>query len=193
MITFIEYVENTRRTWNYQDKEKDNKHAILGLIDELGELASCLKKFIGYNKTLDYDNLAEEIGDMSYFIARLMDQNMDYSSLENIEKIINTHSIKGNEDSIYNLIMKLNSNIYLLNDIFYFNTLNNNNIFNLMIMNLCFLSQHTHLNYKQILKANIDKLKERFPNKFDYNLVDEENRNREKEIQAIKKNYNREK
>ena len=42
-----------------------------GLVDEVGEVASCLKKHLEYGQLLDVTNLKEEIGDCLWRLAQL--------------------------------------------------------------------------------------------------------------------------
>jgi len=44
-------------------------HGLLGMIDEVGEIAKAIKARIYYGKTLDIDNLVEETGDLAWFLA----------------------------------------------------------------------------------------------------------------------------
>jgi NTP pyrophosphatase (non-canonical NTP hydrolase) len=44
-------------------------HAILGIVTESGELADILKKYIAYDKQVDYTHMKEELGDLLYYIA----------------------------------------------------------------------------------------------------------------------------
>ena len=56
-----------RRMW----KATNAIHAIFGLLTELGELATAFKKWIWYGKELDRVNIAEEIGDLFWYLAIL--------------------------------------------------------------------------------------------------------------------------
>lgn len=53
-MNFKEHAEISRKTWSTDDSPKERRiqHAKLGLIDELGEIASCLKKNVGYGDDL---------------------------------------------------------------------------------------------------------------------------------------------
>lgn len=44
-------------------------HVSLGLVTEASEFADVLKKYIYYGKPIDHVNLAEEIGDLFWYIA----------------------------------------------------------------------------------------------------------------------------
>lgn len=46
-------------------------HAVIGLMGEVGELASALEKWIYYGKLLDVANIKEELGDCLWYIAQL--------------------------------------------------------------------------------------------------------------------------
>lgn len=42
-------------------------HAVLGMQDEIGEIAKPLKAFLFYGHRMDRDNLIEELGDLLYY------------------------------------------------------------------------------------------------------------------------------
>lgn len=72
-MKFKEYKEHTDKTWNHKDSPQEElDHALLGLIDESGELASALKRKVGYGKEIDLVNVKEEIGDGVFFLTRVM-------------------------------------------------------------------------------------------------------------------------
>lgn len=48
-------------------------HALFGLITETGELVDAFKKHIFYGKPLDIVNVAEELGDLMWYVALLCD------------------------------------------------------------------------------------------------------------------------
>lgn len=49
-------------------------HALLGIGSESGELSDQLKKHIAYGKDLDLVNLKEEVGDLLWYCAVLLDE-----------------------------------------------------------------------------------------------------------------------
>ena len=75
-MNFKEHRGISRYTWRNKDTTHKQRlfHATLGLIDETGELSSCLKKEIGYGNTIDLINMKEEIGDKIYFLQRVLDE-----------------------------------------------------------------------------------------------------------------------
>lgn len=48
-------------------------HMVLGVAGEAGELVDAIKKHAIYNKTLDYDNVIEELGDIEFYLEGLRD------------------------------------------------------------------------------------------------------------------------
>lgn len=48
-------------------------HAIMGMVTETGEFTDVLKKAIYYGKAIDKVNLAEEIGDLLWYVAVALD------------------------------------------------------------------------------------------------------------------------
>lgn len=49
-------------------------HAVMGLETEVGELMDALKKHIFYGKPLDVVNVVEECGDLTWYLALLLDE-----------------------------------------------------------------------------------------------------------------------
>lgn len=63
---------------------------VIGLQDEVGELASCIKKHIEYGQPLDETNLKEEVGDCLWRLAQLCDAigiSLADCACSNIEKL----------------------------------------------------------------------------------------------------------
>lgn len=48
-------------------------HASMGITGEAGELMDAIKKHIMYNKELDLDNVKEELGDLCWYMAIMLD------------------------------------------------------------------------------------------------------------------------
>lgn len=65
-------------------------HAGIGMATETGEFLDMLKKHLYYGKTLDKVNLAEELGDLCWYIAIAMDVlDIDFNDVlkTNIKKL----------------------------------------------------------------------------------------------------------
>jgi NTP pyrophosphatase (non-canonical NTP hydrolase) len=76
------YIELAKRTESLQfNTSKVNErilHGVIGLSTESGELLDAVKKSLFYGRDLDKQNLREEIGDILWYTALLMDA-LDYS------------------------------------------------------------------------------------------------------------------
>ena len=84
-----EYVEVSGRTnlsaeqrgevrGRLNDDLVDLFHASIGMTTEVGELSDVVKKHLFYNKPIDWVNLAEEIGDIMWYVAlaaRVVEKN----------------------------------------------------------------------------------------------------------------------
>lgn len=71
-------------------EQRDLLHGVLGLQDEIGELANQLKKSFIYGKKLDETNIQEELGDALWFIAMIHEKlglNMSDTKEKNIAKL----------------------------------------------------------------------------------------------------------
>ena len=73
-----------------EDGTKRLLHAGIGLSTEAGEFLDALKKHIFYGKDLDRVNLAEELGDMFWYMAIVADElGIEFESVmeKNIAKL----------------------------------------------------------------------------------------------------------
>ena len=46
-------------------------HAVTGVVTEAGELMDAVKKLVIYNKSLDRENLVEELGDIEFYMEQV--------------------------------------------------------------------------------------------------------------------------
>jgi NTP pyrophosphatase (non-canonical NTP hydrolase) len=85
-----EYQEWTKNTCAKLDNQVlDTIHMLMGMTTEVGELTDCFKKQLAYNKEIDFINVAEEIGDIMFYIASFCRiNNLD------LENIIETNAKK---------------------------------------------------------------------------------------------------
>jgi NTP pyrophosphatase (non-canonical NTP hydrolase) len=85
-----EYQEATRRTCNLTEQAEMLKLALIGMQDELGEIAGPLKKYLWHGHELDHAHIQDEIGDLCWYLATLCNA-LDISLAEafqgNIEKL----------------------------------------------------------------------------------------------------------
>lgn len=80
-------------------------HAAVGLNTEQGELQDALKKHMFYGKPLDKVNLAEEMGDIFWYLAILADSlGVDFQSVmeKNIAKLKARYGHKFTEEAALN-------------------------------------------------------------------------------------------
>lgn len=71
-LTFATYFPLARRTLKELPYKAHRQHMALGFCGELGELLDAIKKHAIYGKPLDKVNLAEEIGDVSWYVVNLV-------------------------------------------------------------------------------------------------------------------------
>ncbi|MBT7610862.1 MAG: nucleoside triphosphate pyrophosphohydrolase family protein [Bacteriovoracaceae bacterium] len=96
----IEYIKDAIKTESKEFSSIDQRlsddgikrllHAGIGLSTESGEFLDALKKHIFYGKELDRVNLAEEIGDIFWYLAIASDElKIDFESVmnKNIKKL----------------------------------------------------------------------------------------------------------
>lgn len=65
-------------------------HAAMGISGESGELMDAIKKHVMYNKTLDVENVKEELGDICWYMALMLDaigSDFDEVMLMNRDKL----------------------------------------------------------------------------------------------------------
>lgn len=62
-------------------------HAAMGLATEAGEIVDALKKHIYYGKELDLVNLEEELGDLSWYMAVMIDAMSQLGQTTSFERI----------------------------------------------------------------------------------------------------------
>lgn len=85
-----EYQEAAKRTCNLSDQAELLKLALIGMQDELGEVAGPLKKYLWHGHELDRAHLQDEIGDICWYLATLcnaLDISLAGALEDNIEKL----------------------------------------------------------------------------------------------------------
>lgn len=87
-----EFQKLSTRTINNELTHEDKiKNMVFGLNGEVGEITDILKKHFFHSHTLDKDHLAEEIGDVMFYLVNLATlYNIDMSEVlqNNVSKLI---------------------------------------------------------------------------------------------------------
>jgi len=80
-------------------------HMTIGISTEAGELLDAYKKKFAYNKSLDKTNVAEEIGDLCWYIAnlcRILNLDLEEILQNNIDKLRSRYPEKFTEENANN-------------------------------------------------------------------------------------------
>lgn len=179
-MKFEKFVESTGRTWNAQEGMLDLDHALLGLVDEVGELASAFKKHVGYGEEIDIANVKEEIGDCTYFLARLL-EGAKFDKAEDLYKSLD--EVYDNELSEEDMKRVMSARHV---DIAYGLTNMVNNVHGAlvqgngselaqnvadMISTLSSTCVYFDTTLAECMEKNVEKLKVRYPEKFEANMA----------------------
>ena len=152
-LTITEYQELAKRTCpSLENIEDDKLHMRLGIFTECGELLDIFKKNLAYKKPIDLVNLGEEIADIAWYLV-------NEATLHNITlRDINSKKLLDEIGSIEVLTLtKLTSIIHF----FEFYDIK----FKLeFLVTICL---KYGLDFEECLYKNIEKLKVRYPDKFD--------------------------
>lgn len=91
-MTFDEYQEDAGRTVNPDlDYERRTTQGVFGLVGETGETVDMLKKHLYHGHILDREKLAEELGDILWYVAELASVNdlkLSFIVRRNISKLL---------------------------------------------------------------------------------------------------------
>ena len=85
-----EFQEATKRTCSLTEQEDKLKLALIGMQDELGEIAGPLKKYLWHGHELDNKHIQDEVGDVMWYLATLcnaLDISLAEALQDNIEKL----------------------------------------------------------------------------------------------------------
>ena len=89
-LTLSDYQRMARRTAGTKRKSDKMEEALLGLAGEVGELCDHYKKFKHQGHDLDYNHMAEEAGDVLWYLAEIADalgMTMEDIARRNIDKL----------------------------------------------------------------------------------------------------------
>ena len=89
-MTIQEYQEAVRRTCATTEQDDTIKLALIGLQDELGEVAGPLKKYLWHGHPLERAHLKDEVGDLLWYLATLctaLSLDLEQVLEQNVEKL----------------------------------------------------------------------------------------------------------
>ena len=89
-MNIAHYQAQASRTMNRIAITDEFANHALGLAGECGEVVELIKKHLYHGKTLDHDRLAEELGDLLWYVAAVATTaglNLDAIATDNISKL----------------------------------------------------------------------------------------------------------
>lgn len=89
-MTINEYQRLAQRTANTGDPSSKIENGILGLCGETGEIADVYKKYLYQEHEFDREHMAEELGDVCWYVAELatgLGVTLEEVIRQNIEKL----------------------------------------------------------------------------------------------------------
>ena len=89
-LTLSDYQRMARRTAGTKRKSDKMEEAMLGLAGEVGEMCDHYKKYMHQGHDLDYNHLAEEAGDVLWYLAEIadaLDVTLEDIARRNIDKL----------------------------------------------------------------------------------------------------------
>jgi NTP pyrophosphatase (non-canonical NTP hydrolase) len=189
-VTLDNYLENAVRTESIVDDLNEGRwnsrviHGLFGLVTETGELYDAYKRHVFYvkedgkRKPLDIVNIQEEVGDLMWYMAILCDYyGQDFKrSVEIYRKpcdaatevtflraLSNFHSAVSKMENEY-LCLEINPNL--------------GELFNSLAHFVSFIGS----SWEEIAQVNINKLRARFPEKYETSKAYDRDLNKERQI-----------
>ena len=93
-LTLNDYQRMARRTAGTKQKSDKMEEALFGLAGEVGELCDHYKKYMHQGHDIDYDHMAEETGDVLWYLAEIadaLDVTLEHIARRNIDKLRNRY------------------------------------------------------------------------------------------------------
>lgn len=90
-LTLNDYQRMARRTAGTKLKSDKMEEALFGLSGEVGELCDHYKKYMHQGHELNYDHMAEEAGDVMWYLAEIADAlglTLEDIARRNIDKLL---------------------------------------------------------------------------------------------------------
>ena len=89
-LTLNDYQRMAMRTAGAKRKSDKMEEALFGLAGEVGELCDHYKKYMHQGHDIDYDHMAEEAGDVLWYLAEIadaLDVTLEEIARRNIDKL----------------------------------------------------------------------------------------------------------
>lgn len=148
-MTLREYQEQAARTCpDLGSLEKNLLHMEVGIFTEIGEILDIFKKWFAYGKEIDKVHLGEEIADVCWYQVNMDRMQGDIYAEDLQAKLPMLCSPVENE--------------VLMNGLIYFTQSSGSPLS--LVYEVCL---NFELDFYKLLENNINKLKVRFPEKFD--------------------------
>jgi len=165
-MDIIEYQEEAKRTLNDLGSIRKNmRHMDVGVFTEFGEILDIFKRVFAYGAELDEQHLKEEIGDVLWYIVNGF-------TISNVGTIpIPKPSRGGDRNYFINVMTPLDLHQGFLQ-----------NGFSFALSILSTMCNAFEFNIEEIMQMNIDKLKVRYPEKFDADKAINRNTTEEYEV-----------
>lgn len=173
-MKFEQYLIESARTHQSEGKRRDLLHCASGMVTEAGELIDPFKRAMFYKKELDVVNVIEEVGDGLWYIAiacRIFNLNLDLSQENN--QYYKTNKIKQiqTEEGLMEFMLNFNEYVNKLDMKIVRVSEFNESKFDIdcfidVIQEMNLIGEIFNFNLELAMDVNINKLKKRFPNKF---------------------------
>lgn len=149
-----QYQEESKRSFaDLADSNLNYLHMAAGILTETGELADIFKKKIAYGKEIDLVHVGEEIGDLCWFIAnglRISGIGLQDLAMEDAMGVDKAFEMVTTDADWLTFLISYKS--FDVQEYF---------------IGLQVLAKAYGLDFMNILEKNINKLKVRYPDKFD--------------------------
>lgn len=156
-LEYSRFVASRLKPLNTQEARIN--HAILGLITEVGELASSWKRYAIYDQPLDDINIREELGDFRFYIQALMNEKdyPVYNDLFRFHPDFTNFSIFNAVVAISEVIVEEGSDLKIPKNL--------TKIYGLIavFLNLC---NYFEVTEEEVMNENMLKLRLRYPDSY---------------------------
>lgn len=164
-MNFREYKQLASRTINYNlNKEEKLENFLFGLVGETGEVIDLMKKHFFHSHELNKEELEKELGDITWYLAgtlTVLNVGIEYDTIKKLKYY------PPKKESFKDLIKSINSlTSKLLIEKKRNNTFLISKIIKEILININVICVLYEIDFKEMLKKNIQKLIERYPQGF---------------------------